>query len=67
MTAPPVHVTVLNVSIAVLQGGEEKPVQIAGAFDRITTAEACSAAGRAIGDMIAENLSRRLQIGQVLA
>lgn len=60
------HVTVLNVSIAVLQAGEERPVRIAGAFDRITTAEACAAAGRAIGEVIADNLTRRLQIGQVL-
>ena len=66
MTAPSVHVTVLNVSLAVRQGGEEKPVQIAGAFDRITTAEACKAAGKAVGDIIADNLARRLQHGQVL-
>lgn len=66
MTAASPHVTVLNVSLAVRQGGEERPVQIAGAFDRITTAEACKAAGKAVGDIIADNLARRLQLGEML-
>lgn len=58
-------ITVVSVSLAVVQGGQEKPVQVAGAFDRLTTAEAARACGRAIGEVVADVLERRVQLGAV--
>jgi hypothetical protein len=62
----PAPITVVSVTLAVLRQGEEHPVQISGAFDRITTADAANAAGRAIGEQVAQSLCQRLQHGQDL-
>lgn len=58
--------TVLSVTVAVQHGEQLKSVEIAGAFDPIRSPEAARATGRAIGELVSENLERRMRFGEDL-
>jgi len=59
--------TVLSLSLDLIQDDQRHPLEIAGAFDRIQSPEAARAVGRAIGDLVADVLERRLRHGASLA
>lgn len=61
------RMTVLSITVAVQHGEAVKSVEIAGAFDPIMSADAARAAGRAIGDLVSDNLERRIRFGEDLA
>jgi len=61
------NVTILSVTVRIEQGEKTRTVEIAAAFDRIQSPEAARTAGRAIGDLLSDNLERRLRHGEVLA
>ena len=61
MSAAP-SITLLSVQLALVRDGKEHPVQVAGAFDRLTTAEAARACGRTIGELIGDILERQVQL-----
>lgn len=59
--------SVVTVTVSVQQGAQERQVQVAGAFDPIRTADAARAAGRSIGELVADNLERRIRHGESLS
>lgn len=60
------RVSVISVHVGVEQNGETRMVQVAGAFDRILSPEAARACGKAVGEVVSENLERRLRHGETL-
>lgn len=63
------RLTVLSVIVRVRHGNDDdmRSAEVAVAFDPIRTADQARSAGRAIGEVISDNLARRLQHGEDLA
>lgn len=63
------RLTVLSVIVRVRHGNDDnfRSAEIAVSFDPIRTADQALAAGRAIGEVISDNLERRLRHGEDLA
>lgn len=63
------RLTVLSVIVRVRHGSGDdmRSAEVAVSFDPIRSADQCRAAGRAIGEVISDNLERRLRHGEDLA
>lgn len=62
------RLTVLSVIVRVRHGADDmRSAEVAVSFDPIRTADQARSAGRAIGEVISDNLERRIQHGEDLA